>query len=45
VKTANQATGDMRLVTEGLAAGDTVIVSPPSDLADGTAVRTATTTP
>jgi RND family efflux transporter MFP subunit len=45
VKTANQATGDMRLVTEGLAAGDTVIVSPPSDLADGAAVRTATTTP
>ncbi|MGN6093451.1 MAG: efflux RND transporter periplasmic adaptor subunit [Luteibacter jiangsuensis] len=45
VKALNQAAGDMRLVTEGLAAGDTVIVSPPSDLADGTAVRTATTTP
>jgi hypothetical protein len=43
VKAANQTTGDLRLVTEGIAAGDTVIVSPPSDLADGAAVRVATT--
>jgi RND family efflux transporter MFP subunit len=45
VTAAKQANGDLRLVTDGVAAGDTVIVSPPDDLADGTAVRTATTTP
>jgi RND family efflux transporter MFP subunit len=43
VKAASQPAGDMRLVTDGIAAGDTVIVSPPSGLADGAAVRVATT--
>ncbi|HEY4291424.1 efflux RND transporter periplasmic adaptor subunit [Luteibacter sp.] len=45
VMAAKQATGDLRLVIDGIAPGDTVIVSPPADLADGAAVRTATTTP
>ena len=43
VRAEPAATGDMRLVSDGLAAGDTVIVSPPADLADGAAVRTDTT--
>ncbi|SEO45966.1 RND family efflux transporter, MFP subunit [Luteibacter sp. UNC138MFCol5.1] len=42
VTAAAQPNGDLRLVSEGLAAGDTVIVSPPADLADGAAVRVAT---
>jgi RND family efflux transporter MFP subunit len=42
---AKQATGDLRLVTEGLAAGDTVIVSPPDKLANGAAVRVAANSP
>lgn len=45
VKAASQAAGDLRLVTDGIAAGDTVIVSPPADLADGAAVSIATPTP
>lgn len=45
VTAAKQASGDLRLVTDGLAAGDTVIVSPPDNLADGSAVRVATNTP
>ncbi|NID16017.1 efflux RND transporter periplasmic adaptor subunit [Luteibacter yeojuensis] len=43
VKAARQPVGELRLVTDGIAAGDTVIVSPPSDLADGAAVRAAAT--
>ena len=34
--------GDPRLVSQGIAAGDTVIVSPSDSLADGAAVRVAT---
>jgi RND family efflux transporter MFP subunit len=45
VTAAAQASGDLRLVTAGLATGDTVIVSPPDNLADGAAVRVATQTP
>lgn len=45
VVAAKQASGDLRLVTDGLDAGDTVIVSPPDNLADGAAVRIATNTP
>ncbi|MGF6710507.1 RND family efflux transporter MFP subunit [Luteibacter sp. W1I16] len=45
VTAAKQNAGDLRLVTDGVAAGDTVIVSPPEALADGTAVRVATPSP
>jgi hypothetical protein len=45
VTAAKQSAGDLRLVTDGVAAGDTVIVSPPETLADGTAVRVATPSP
>jgi RND family efflux transporter MFP subunit len=34
--------GDLRLVTQGIAAGDNVVVTPPDSLADGAAVRAAT---
>jgi hypothetical protein len=37
--------GDLRLVTSGLVAGDTVILAPPASLADGSAVTPAKTTP
>lgn len=37
-----RADGDPRLVSQGLNAGDTVIVSPPDSLTDGAAVRVAT---
>lgn len=43
--TATAASGDLRLVTTGVNAGDTVIVSPPDDLADGTAVQPAKPAP
>jgi len=39
------ASADLRLVTEGVQAGDTVIDTPPSNLADGSAVRIAPSTP
>jgi RND family efflux transporter MFP subunit len=45
VTVTTPATGDMRLVTTGLAAGDTVVVAPPASLADGSAVTIAKTTP
>ncbi|WP_426286605.1 efflux RND transporter periplasmic adaptor subunit [Luteibacter sp. E-22] len=45
VTAAKQGAGELRLVTDGVAAGDTVIVSPPDSLADGAAVRVATQTP
>ncbi|MDQ0010903.1 RND family efflux transporter MFP subunit [Luteibacter jiangsuensis] len=45
VTAAKQGAGDLRLVADGVAAGDTVIVSPPDALADGAAVRVATQTP
>ncbi|WP_448096271.1 efflux RND transporter periplasmic adaptor subunit [Luteibacter yeojuensis] len=45
VAAAKQNAGDLRLVTDGVAAGDTVIVSPPDALADGAAVRVATPSP
>jgi len=41
VTAAAQPSGDLRLVTNGVAAGDTVIVSPPADLADGANVAVA----
>jgi RND family efflux transporter MFP subunit len=45
ITAAKQGTGELRLVTDGVAAGDTVIVSPPDSLADGAAVRVATSSP
>ncbi|MGN2243911.1 efflux RND transporter periplasmic adaptor subunit [Frateuria sp. GZRR33] len=35
----SQARGDQRLVSEGVQPGETVVVSPPAELRDGTAVR------
>ncbi|MET0934486.1 MAG: efflux RND transporter periplasmic adaptor subunit [Luteibacter sp.] len=45
VTARKEATGDMRLVTEGVAAGDTVVLSPPASLADGAAVSIAKPNP
>lgn len=45
VTTAKQANGDMRLVTDGVTAGETVVVAPPESLADGAAVSIAKTSP
>jgi multidrug efflux pump subunit AcrA (membrane-fusion protein) len=45
VTSAKQGSGDMRLVSDGVTTGETVVVAPPESLADGTAVSTAKTTP
>jgi RND family efflux transporter MFP subunit len=45
VTSAKQGSGDMRLVSEGVTSGETVVVAPPESLADGTAVSVAKTTP
>ncbi|MDF3980544.1 efflux RND transporter periplasmic adaptor subunit [Luteibacter sp. PPL201] len=45
VTVTSAASGDLRLVTSGLAAGDTVVVSPPDSLTDGSAVDTAAPAP
>jgi RND family efflux transporter MFP subunit len=45
VTAAKDAVNDLRLVTAGLAAGDTVITTPPDTVTDGTAVRVTPPTP
>jgi hypothetical protein len=45
VTAAKAANNDVRLVTVGLAAGDTVITAPPDTVVDGTAVRVTQPTP
>jgi len=45
VTAAKAANNDVRLVTTGLAAGDTVITAPPDTVVDGTAVRVTQPTP
>jgi RND family efflux transporter MFP subunit len=45
ITAAKAANNDLRLVTAGLTAGDTVITSPPDTVADGTAVRVAPSKP
>jgi RND family efflux transporter MFP subunit len=45
VKAGADNKADLRLITEGIAAGDTVIVTPPESLADGVPVRIAPSTP
>jgi RND family efflux transporter MFP subunit len=45
VTAAQQASGDMRLVSEGVTSGETVVVAPPESLADGTAVSLVKSTP
>ena len=39
--TVGRTLGDDREVTEGLSGGDTVVLDPPAELADGDAVRVA----
>lgn len=45
VTAAKAANNDVRLVTTGLAAGDTVITAPPDTVVEGTAVRVTQPTP
>ncbi|KLD75228.1 acriflavin resistance protein [Xanthomonas hyacinthi DSM 19077] len=45
VTATTPGSADTRLVTDGVTAGDTVVVAPPASLADGTAVSLAKTTP
>ncbi|KJV37327.1 efflux RND transporter periplasmic adaptor subunit [Luteibacter yeojuensis] len=45
VTAAKDAVNDLRLVTAGLAAGDTVITTPPDTVTDGTAVHVTPPTP
>jgi RND family efflux transporter MFP subunit len=45
VTSAKQGSGDMRLVSDGVTTGETIVVAPPESLADGTAVSVAKTTP
>jgi len=45
VTAATPGSADMRLLSDGVTPGDTVVVEPPASLADGTAVSIAKTTP
>ncbi|QWT19000.1 efflux RND transporter periplasmic adaptor subunit [Bacillus sp. NP157] len=45
ITAAAASNGDLRLVTQGLAAGDSVVTTPPDTLADGAAVRVTQPTP
>ena len=45
VTSVKQGSGDVRLVSDGVTTGETVVVAPPESLADGAAVSIAKTTP